>query len=155
MTGGYTNHYTITDFRRSTGGSVLENGMQYCFVWPDVVFIVAKERRVPLAQWSERWSYVPKVAGSSPVWDIFFVLRAPLNENGILGRKNASAGNRTRVTSMATMYSTTRPLMLTSSTQRVFHGPAATQVRECFLQFFATFQAFACPTACKSAGCLV
>ena len=26
--------------------------------------------------------------------------------------KNASAGNRTRVTSMATMYSTTRPLML-------------------------------------------
>ena len=26
--------------------------------------------------------------------------------------QNASAGNRTRVTSMATMYSTTRPLML-------------------------------------------
>ncbi len=29
--------------------------------------------------------------------------------------ENASAGNRTRVTSMATMYSTTRPLMLLSS----------------------------------------
>ena len=38
--------------------------------------------------------------------------------NGMEGRegevetKCASAGNRTRVTSMATMYSTTRPLML-------------------------------------------
>ena len=31
--------------------------------------------------------------------------------------KSASAGNRTRVTSMATMYSTTRPLMLLSSQQ--------------------------------------
>ena len=30
-----------------------------------------------------------------------------------LGKHNASAGNQTRVTSMATMYSTTRPLMLT------------------------------------------
>ena len=28
------------------------------------------------------------------------------------GLRNASAGNRTRVTSMATMYSATRPLML-------------------------------------------
>ena len=32
--------------------------------------------------------------------------------NTFPGTKNASAGNRTRVTSMATMYSTTRPLML-------------------------------------------
>ena len=40
--------------------------------------------------------------------------------------KNASAGNRTRVTSMATMYSTTRPLMLmlaaTSSSNIIYHG---------------------------------
>ena len=33
----------------------------------------------------------------------------------IVNKLNASAGNRTRVTSMATMYSTTRPLMPMSS----------------------------------------
>ena len=33
-------------------------------------------------------------------------------ERPTVERENASAGNRTRVTSMATMYSTTRPLML-------------------------------------------
>ena len=33
----------------------------------------------------------------------------------------ASAGNRTRVTSMATMYSTTRPLMLMQNAKRVPH----------------------------------
>ena len=27
---------------------------------------------VPLAQWLERWSYEPKVAGSSPAWDILY-----------------------------------------------------------------------------------
>ena len=32
--------------------------------------------------------------------------------------RSASAGNRTRVTSMATMYSTTRPLMLVSNNKR-------------------------------------
>jgi hypothetical protein len=36
---------------------------------------------------------------------------------------NASAGNRTRVTSMATMYSTTRPLMLTQMTTAAPTGP--------------------------------
>ena len=35
-----------------------------------------------------------------------------LSENRSKENKNASAGNRTRVTSMATMYSATRPLML-------------------------------------------
>jgi hypothetical protein len=34
------------------------------------------------------------------------------NNSSIPQAKNASVGNRTRVTSMATMYSTTRPLML-------------------------------------------
>ena len=36
-----------------------------------------------------------------------------------LHEEHASAGNRTRVTSMATMYSTTRPLMLTFDAQRL------------------------------------
>ena len=41
-----------------------------------------------------------------------FVWQVALARYGIA--ENASAGNRTRVTSMATMYSTTRPLMLLS-----------------------------------------
>ena len=36
--------------------------------------------------------------------------------------KNASAGNRTRVTSIATTYSTTRPLMLTIASPRASRG---------------------------------
>ena len=35
------------------------------------------------------------------------------------GIQNASAGSRTRVTSMATMYSTTRPLMLDANTSKL------------------------------------
>ena len=37
--------------------------------------------------------------------------------------ENASAGNRARVTSMATMYSTTRPLMLLQSNLHKPRGP--------------------------------
>ena len=36
--------------------------------WPPNAIRV---KTVPLAQWSERRSYVPKVTGSSPVWDMF------------------------------------------------------------------------------------
>ena len=37
-------------------------------------------------------------------------------------RKAASAGNRTRVTTMATLYSTTRPLMLCANEYRTLSG---------------------------------
>ena len=45
--------------------------------WPAAGFCFFHElpavtaRGVPLAQWLERWSYEPKVAGSSPAWNIF------------------------------------------------------------------------------------
>ena len=50
-------------------------------------------------------------------------------------QKHASAGNRTRVTSMATMYSTTRPLMLATmplskqSAKPAKHNQTMTQAR--------------------------
>jgi hypothetical protein len=49
---------------------------------------------------------LPAVAGHRP--DALAVIRCQDRH----GYESASAGNRTRVTSMATMYSTTRPLML-------------------------------------------
>ena len=55
-----------------------------------------------LAQSAERKALNLVIVGSSPTV-------------GATANECASAGNRTRVTSMATMYSTTRPLMLLMS----------------------------------------
>ena len=32
-------------------------------------------RQVPLAKWLMRWSYEPKVTGSNPVWNIYFIYK--------------------------------------------------------------------------------
>ena len=56
------------------------------------------------------------VVGSSPMVGVFeFCATFLIYYMAKHTQKGASAGNRTRVTSMATMYSTTRPLMLTHS----------------------------------------
>ena len=46
------------------------------------------------------------------IHSVHFLSLKELQRNSNVNESNASAGNRTRVTSMATMYSTTRPLML-------------------------------------------
>ena len=53
------------------------------------------------------------IAGLLPYWCFFTAnLTTPNKGHNQLRKKSASAGNRTRVTSMATTYSTTKPLML-------------------------------------------
>ena len=57
------------------------------------------------------WKLFWKWLGSCKVFRFHFNLTPLVKLERNWARPNASAGNRTRVISMATMYSTTRPLM--------------------------------------------
>ena len=65
-----------------------------------------------LLLWERRGSLCFRLP--SKLWEVFAVLRRVVHCDGSFFQilQLASAGNRARVTSMATMYSATRPLML-------------------------------------------
>ena len=66
-----------------------------------------------LAQLVARRSHNPKVVSSILTGPIFILSQTNFEvSEDQKNEKAASAGNRTRVTTMATLYSTTRPLML-------------------------------------------
>ena len=65
----------------------------------------------------------------------------------------ASAGNRTRVTSMATMYSATRPLMLLEFVLSISRHVEASVSRACSMELFAMDEQTRCPHQESNLGC--
>ena len=67
--------------------------------------------------------------------------------------KGASAGNRTRVTSMATMYSATRPLMLLELVFSISRDVEASVSRACSMELFTMDEQTKCPHQESNLGC--
>lgn len=107
--------------------SARHTGLACCHRYLQVHRVVVHHRHSPFSSAVERWTFNPVVVGSIPTVGAVFVCaqvqRATEHSNNGAGvqpqtthtKKDASAGNRTRVTSVAGIYHTTRPPMHISS----------------------------------------